>query len=99
MDVWGKTGGREWLQAAREDSSYGDTALETLRRVGFRHIGIYCVKRGCHRREVIEISSLIERVGPATLLVMVARRARCRQCKALGAHVQPEPHDPAMSRW
>jgi len=41
----------------------------------------------------VPIADLIKRLGPAPSLVMIARRARCKTCRQLGAHVQPSRPD------
>ena len=83
-------------------TTYGPQSLDTLRRTGVQAIEFWCVGgsvhgRRCAHRETKRIDDLIRQVGPGTSLVMLARRARCDQCKKVGCHVQPaDPPGPGM---
>src|SRR5579872_7221388 len=69
---------------------YDHQALASYRDRGVTHLEIWCVHLPCTNWHRVPIDALIERHGPGTPLVMVARRARCGICKRKGAHVQPE---------
>lgn len=73
--------------------SYDDHALETLRRQGVDAIELWCLTPTCSNRITIPIDMAIEAWGPGTMIVMIARRARCQWCRRdprrkAGAHVQ-----------
>jgi hypothetical protein len=77
---------------AENRPSYEFDALATLRDRNVRMLAFWCVRnaRRCVNRHILPIEDAIQRFGPATSLVMLARRARCLQCGALGCHVQPD---------
>lgn len=73
---------------------YGYDAVESLRRRGVLYLEFWCVGRDhsgriCGNRYTLDIKTVIERHGPGTPLIMLARRCRCKLCGHLGAHVQP----------
>lgn len=73
---------------------YEPDALGGLLRRGVTHLEIWCtgrdeLRRICTNRNWVAVSTLIERHGPATTMIMLARRTRCTVCGHLGAHVQP----------
>lgn len=76
--------------------SYDYHALDTWRRCGVRRIEFWCTGTQanghiCTNRNTVDIVVLIERHGPGTSLVMLARRMRCQVCGHRGGHVQPAP--------
>jgi hypothetical protein len=73
---------------------YEYDALGTLQSVGITHLKIWCVRLPCTNWRTVAIADLIQRFGPTTSLVMVARRVRCKTCKAKGGQVQPDRPDP-----
>jgi len=77
---------------AENTPSYGFDALATLKARNVDAIAFWCVRnaRRCVNRHTMRIDDAIARFGPGTSLVMLARRSRCRQCGALGCHVQPD---------
>jgi len=69
---------------------YGQDALETWRRLGATCVEFWCVgsTQNCSYWLTVDIEMAIEKWGPGTSLVMLARRARCKVCGKKGCHVQ-----------
>lgn len=70
--------------------TYPPDALGSLAAAGVTHLEIWCVALPCTGRTLVQIDRLIADHGADMRLVMLARRARCRECGARGAHVQPD---------
>lgn len=78
----------------KHQASYGHDALGTHLAHGVTHLEIWCTGRDalgriCANRQRIALPTLIEKHGPATPMIMLARRYRCAICGHLGAHIQP----------
>lgn len=76
-------------------ATYSHDALDTCRRLGVQRLEFWCTGiqqngRDCTNRTVVDLGTLIERHGPGTRLLMLARRMRCSVCGHRGGHVQPE---------
>src|SRR5579859_7798448 len=65
--------------------------LGALKAANVTGIEFWCVARPrcCSNRYTIWIDDAIARYGATTPLIMLARRARCRQCGGRGCHIQP----------
>lgn len=82
---------------------YAEDAIGTFVRQGATNLQFWCVSPGCLNRDTLPLRALVARYGPAMPLVMLARRARCRQCGRRGCHVQPmpppAPGQPGYPEW
>lgn len=67
--------------------SYGDGALETIRRAGHRDILVRCLGRKCKHFYTLPLDRLIAEHGPSYQVLWIAKRLKCQFCGHRGAHV------------